>query len=90
MKKSIYMVIGGNKVNETMQVSCLVTEQAASLQQAGLDVCWGIVDDRTSLHGIMRNIKRLRRAINQQSPALVHAQYGPRLCRQTVWLMGWF
>jgi len=76
MKKSIYMVIGGNKVNETMQVSCFVTEQAASLQKAGLDVCWGIVDDRTSLHGIMRNIQRLRRAINQQSPAIVHAQYG--------------
>lgn len=76
MKDSIYMVIGGNKVNGTLQVSCFVNEQAASLRQAGLGVSWGVVDDRTSIHGIVRNIRRLRAEINQQHPAIVHAQYG--------------
>ena len=53
-----------------------VRSQSEALQKAGLKVHLGVVDNRTSPHGILRNIHRLRREIAYVQPALVHAQYG--------------
>jgi teichuronic acid biosynthesis glycosyltransferase TuaC len=73
---SVFMVLNCNVKSETPQISSFVKSQAESLRDAGWEVSLGIVDDRTSLHGIVRNIRRLKREIGHARPGLVHAQYG--------------
>lgn len=71
---SIAFVIAPGSVRDG--VSCLVSEQIASICTSGWDVCLGIVDDRTSPAGILRNVRRLKSEISGKKPLVVHAQYG--------------
>lgn len=75
-KKSVFMVANGNWINGLPDISTLVQSQANSIRTAGWEVFLGVVDDRTSFKGILRNIQRLKREINHTTPGLVHAQYG--------------
>jgi teichuronic acid biosynthesis glycosyltransferase TuaC len=75
-KASVFMVIAGNWKNGALAIPTFVRSQAESLRSAGWEVTLGVVDDRTSVHGILRNVRRLRREVNRSRPGLVHAQYG--------------
>jgi teichuronic acid biosynthesis glycosyltransferase TuaC len=70
------MVMNGALRDGVPQVVSFVQSQAEALQAAGWRVQLGVVDNRTSLYGILRNIKRLRSEILAARPVLVHAQYG--------------
>ena len=70
------MIASGEDVAGEPRVSVLVAEQAESLRKNGLDVQVGVVDDRSSLTGIRRNIRRLRDEVAGLGPRVVHAQYG--------------
>src|SRR5262249_20113187 len=72
----VYMVNGGTWKNGEWVIPAFVKSQAESLQAAGCTVRFGFVDDRTSLRGVIRNIRRLRGEVLKAKPALVHAQYG--------------
>ena len=56
-----------------------VRSQASGLQRLGCHVSFGLIDDRTSMNGIRRNIQRLREQIQEERPAVVHVQYGSML-----------
>jgi len=70
------MIMNGTVRDGFPEVAPFVRSQSEALQKAGLKVHLGVVDNRTSPHGILRNIHRLRREIAYVQPALVHAQYG--------------
>lgn len=73
---SVFMVANGNVKNGLPDISSFVQSQANSIGMAGWEVFIGVVDDRTSVSGIIRNIRRLRQEIIQARPGLVHVQYG--------------
>jgi glycosyltransferase involved in cell wall biosynthesis len=70
------MVGAGSFTAGQIQMSSFVKSQAESLRAVGWEVYLGIIDERKSLHGINRNIRRLKREIAETRPRLVHAQYG--------------
>ena len=70
------MLVNGRRRDGALDIPNFVNSQAESLRQAGWEVVFGVVDDRTSIHGILRNVRRLRSEIAQVKPGLVHAQYG--------------
>lgn len=74
-KSTIFMVANGTLKNG-MPDSSFVRSQANSIITAGWKVFFGVVDDRTSVRGIIKNVRRLRQEIMQTRPGLVHAQYG--------------
>lgn len=73
---SVFMVVAGDLKNGDLKISNFVKSQAESLRNAGWEVFFGCVDDRTSVRGILRNVRRLRAELAQTRPGLVHAQYG--------------
>ncbi|GJL59416.1 MAG: hypothetical protein NPIRA03_22730 [Nitrospirales bacterium] len=75
-KGSVYMVANGNVINGIPEISTFVQSQASSMRMAGWEVFLGIVDDRTSIKGIIRNIRRLQGEVGQKKPDLVHVLYG--------------
>ena len=75
-KASVFMVMNGTLKNGVPEVVTFVRSQADSIRKAGWEVSLGVVDDRTSVQGIFRNVRRLRQQIAQTRPGLVHAQYG--------------
>jgi len=72
----VFMVVNGNWREGGIDIPTFVISQAESLRCVGWKVVFGLVDDRTSLRGILRNIRRLRREIAQHEPLVIHAQYG--------------
>jgi teichuronic acid biosynthesis glycosyltransferase TuaC len=74
-RASVFMIVAGNWKNGAA-ISTFVKSQAESLRSAGWEVALGVVDDRTSVHGILQNVRRLRREVSRSRPGLVHAQYG--------------
>ena len=70
------MVAPGSEQEGRIEINTFVSSQAESLSSAGWEVVLGIVDDRTSVKGIRRNVDRLREEIARARPGLVHAQYG--------------
>ena len=71
------MVVNGSwKEAGALDIPTFVSSQAESLRRLGREVVFGLVDDRTSIRGILRNVRQLKRAITQTNPVLVHAQYG--------------
>jgi len=76
LKIRVFMIINGSLKNGNAIFSNLVRSQALSLENLGCEVVVGVVDNRTSLYGILQNILRLRREIIGIKPQLVHAQYG--------------
>jgi teichuronic acid biosynthesis glycosyltransferase TuaC len=75
-KCSVFMCMNGNWTNGAWEIPTFVKTQLESLRSAGCQVLMGIVDDRTSVHGILRNIRRLRKHVAHVKPGIVHAQYG--------------
>lgn len=75
-KGTVFMVAAGNIKNGVPEAVSFVKSQAGSLRQAGWKVFLSIVDDRTSLRGIMRNLRRIRGEVARSKPGLIHAQYG--------------
>lgn len=75
-KPPVFMVINGNIEDGVPQVSHLVTRQAESLREIGWDVFLDVIDDRTSVQGILRNIRERQREVLRIKPGLIHAQYG--------------
>ena len=75
-KPSVFMVVNSNLKDGTPKISSFVMSQAESLRAVEWQTVFGVVDDRTSIRGILRNIKRLNGEIAQIKPGLVHAQYG--------------
>jgi teichuronic acid biosynthesis glycosyltransferase TuaC len=75
-KASVFMVIAGNWQNGALAIPTFVKSQAESLRSAGWEVSLGVVNNRTSVHGILQNVRRLRREVSRSRPGLVHAQYG--------------
>jgi teichuronic acid biosynthesis glycosyltransferase TuaC len=76
LKCSVFMCLNGHWTNGALEIPTFVKTQVESLRSAGLQVLLDVVDDRTSVHGILRNIRRLRKHVAQVKPGLVHAQYG--------------
>jgi teichuronic acid biosynthesis glycosyltransferase TuaC len=76
LKCSVFMCLNGHWTNGALEIPTFVKTQVESLRSAGLQVLMDVVDDRTSVHGILRNIRRLRKHVAQVKPGLVHAQYG--------------
>ena len=76
MDQRIYMLTSGKTVDGVPMFSPFVRVQSHFLRECGLSVTVGIVDDRTSVFGVIRNFKRIRKEIADLRPAVVHAQYG--------------
>jgi glycosyltransferase involved in cell wall biosynthesis len=72
----IYMMTSGQIVGGPIVFSPFVKVQTRALQQRGVSVTIGIVDDRTSMRGVLRNLRRIRREIAALRPDVVHVQYG--------------
>src|ERR1051325_4227657 len=75
-KDSVFMVAPGSQKEGLTEINTFVRSQAESLRNAGWEVILGVIDDRTSIKGIRRNIDRLCKEIVRTRPGLVHAQYG--------------
>jgi glycosyltransferase involved in cell wall biosynthesis len=75
-KESVLFVASGNPKDGVPQPTSFVKSQADSMQQAGWKVFLSIVDDRTSLRGVLRNLRRIRREVVHVKPGVIHAQYG--------------
>src|SRR5699024_6578705 len=75
-KTSVFMVANGDLKNGLPVISPFVQSQAASIRAKGWKVHLGVVDDRTSIKGIVKNILRLRQEITETATGLVHVQYG--------------
>jgi glycosyltransferase involved in cell wall biosynthesis len=73
---SAFMVIAGNWQNGDLVIPTFIKSQTESLRNEGWKVFLGIVDVRTSVRGVLRNIRRLTKAVAKTKPGLVHAQYG--------------
>jgi glycosyltransferase involved in cell wall biosynthesis len=79
MKKSVYMLTSATLVNGTPDFSPFVAVQARYVEQTGWRVAVGLVDDRTTVAGVLRNLRRMFREIGADPPGVVHAQYGSML-----------
>jgi teichuronic acid biosynthesis glycosyltransferase TuaC len=76
LKCSVFMCMNGNRTDGVWEIPTFVKTQVESLRSAGWEVLMGIVDDRTSVHGILRNVRKLWKQVSRAAPGLVHAQYG--------------
>ena len=76
MDHSVYMLTSGNMVDGVPVFSPFVRVQSRFLRERGLSVTVGIVDDRTSIPGLLRNFRRIRQEVADLRPAVVHVQYG--------------
>ena len=82
------MVVDGNWKDGTLEIANFVRSQIKSLQSLGWKVFVGVVDDRTSIQGIVRNVQRLKEEVAQSRPGLIHAQYGSVTAAVAHWVRG--
>src|SRR5687768_12671328 len=75
-KSSVFMVVNGTLNQGQPEYPTPVKSQAEALRHAGWQVVVSVVDDRTSVRGVLRNIRRLKYEIAVTQPHIVHAQYG--------------
>jgi glycosyltransferase involved in cell wall biosynthesis len=75
-KNSIFVVTSGNLKDGVPEIQNFMRIQVEFLKRAGWRVCLSIVDDRTSLRGVLRNFRRIRKELVEAKSELVHAQYG--------------
>jgi teichuronic acid biosynthesis glycosyltransferase TuaC len=73
---SVFMVVNGTIKNGEPQYPTFIRTQIETLRQAGCQVVVSVVDDRTSVHGVLRNIRRLKNELAVAQSQIVHAQYG--------------
>ena len=72
----VYMLTSGKMIDGVPTFSPFVRVQSRFLRELGLSVTVGIVDDRTSILGVLRNFNRIRQEIADLRPTVVHVQYG--------------
>ena len=83
------MVVPGNVEDGEARVALpFVRSQAESMERAGWMVMYGIVDDRTSPSGVLRNAKKLQALTRQVEPSLIHAQYGSMTAALAAFVAG--
>ncbi len=70
------VVPGSGEDGEGRVAFPFVRTQAESMERAGWTVVYGVVDDRTSPSGVLRNAKKLQALTRRVQPSLIHAQYG--------------
>jgi glycosyltransferase involved in cell wall biosynthesis len=76
MPGKVFMISPGKLSQGVSQTWSFVETQARSLADLGWAVTLSVVDDRTSIHGIARNVRRLRAEVARSGAEVVHAQYG--------------
>lgn len=76
MPAYVFMLAPGTRIGTDLNVSGFMKAQADSLQMQGCTVQLAVVDDRTSVCGLFRNIVRLRRELVMSNASIVHAMYG--------------
>ncbi len=77
--------VEGGEINVALP---FVKNQAESMERAGWMVVYGVVDDRTSLSGVIRNAKKLRTLARRVEPSLIHAQYGSMTAALAAFVAG--
>ena len=87
-RESVLFVASGNPKNGIPETSSFVKSQVASVRQAGWKVFLSIVDDRTSVGGIIRNLRRIRQEVARENPGIIHAQYGSVTAALAYWAKG--
>ncbi|HBP86347.1 MAG TPA: glycosyltransferase [Nitrospirales bacterium] len=85
---SVFMVTNSNLKNGIPNVFTFVNSQARSIKKTGWKIFMGVVDDRTSIKGIVRNIRKLRSEVALESPGLIHAQYGSMTAAISYFIRG--
>ena len=73
---SIFFIVNADVRAGVPDISDVLTTQRMYLERDGFQVALGVVDDRTSISGILRNLQRLKREIKMSHPQIVHAHYG--------------
>ena len=85
----VLMIVPGSVEDGEVRVTLpFVRSQAESMEKAGWMVVYGVVDDRTSPSGVMRNAKKLRALARRVEPSLVHAQYGSMTAALAAFVAG--
>ena len=87
-KCAVFIVASGSLKDGVPLTPTFMQSQVESLRNEGWEVTLGIVDDRTSIEGILRNARRLRKEISQSNAGLVHAQYGSMTAGIARWAKG--
>jgi teichuronic acid biosynthesis glycosyltransferase TuaC len=73
---NVFSISAGEFVAGVPRSWTFVETQIRSLADLGWSVTLSVVDDRTSLSGIARNVRRLRAEVARSEAEIVHAQYG--------------
>lgn len=82
----IFMLAPGSWQNGVPLVSPFIASQVESLRKTNWKVHLALLDDRTSLNGLWRNIQRLEDELTNVQPKLVHAQYGSVTAAMARWI----
>jgi len=76
MHGNVFVISAGEFIHGTPHTWTFVQSQTRSLANLGWTVTLSVVDDRTTIRGIARNLRRLRAEIACSGAEIVHAQYG--------------
>jgi len=76
MPGKVFSISAGEFINGVPHTWTFVETQTRSLADLGWAMTLSVVDDRTSIRGIARNVRRLRAEVTRSGAELVHAQYG--------------
>src|SRR5215475_3808410 len=76
MPSKVFLISAGELIHGVPHTWTWAETQARSLADLGWDVTLSVVDDRTSIRGIARNVRRLRAEVARSGAEVVHAQYG--------------
>jgi len=85
----VLMVVPGSVEDGEARVALpFVRSQAESMERERWLVVYGVVDDRTSPFGVMRNAKKLQTLARRVEPSVVHAQYGSMTAALAAFVAG--
>ena len=76
MPGKVFSISAGEFIHGVPHTWTFVETQTRSLTDLGWAVTLSVVDDRTSIRGIARNVRRLRAEVARSGAEVVHAQYG--------------
>ena len=76
MPGKVFSISAGKFIDGVPHTWTFVETQTRSLADLGWAVTLSVVDDRTSIPGIARNVWRLRAEVARSGAEVVHAQYG--------------
>src|SRR5262249_39569819 len=76
MPGKVFSISAGEFINDVPHTWTFVETQTRSLSDLGWAMMLSVVDDRTSIRGIARNVRRLRAEVTRSGAEVVHAQYG--------------